>query len=151
MRTGKNVEAYRARLRKIALAVLAVCAMSFLFPDGVMARPYLYRYFQLHGQTGVASWYGPHEAGRKTASGSIFDPSKLSAAHRLLPLGSCVRVTRLLNNRVVIVPITDRGPYARGRIIDLSQAAAEALDMTKAGLAQVRLEPARDCRDVHSL
>ncbi len=140
------------RLRRVlGRALLALCVTGAFVPDSVQARPYLVRYFQLHGQTGTASWYGPHEAGRKTASGAIFDPSKPTAAHRTLPLGSCVRVTRPQTHRFVIVPITDRGPYVRGRIIDLSGAAAQALDMKEAGLAKVRLEFAPDCKDTHSL
>ena len=132
-------------------ALLALCVTAAFVPGSVQARPYLVRYFQLHGQTGIASWYGPHEAGRKTASGTIFDPSKPTAAHRTLPLGTCVRVTRLENRRSILVPVTDRGPYVPGRIIDLSEAAAQALDMTHAGLVQVHLEFAPNCKATHSL
>lgn len=151
MRSLKNAHSYRPLLRKMALALLVVSGSSCFVPAGTEARPYLLRYFQMHPQTGIASWYGPHEAGRKTASGTIFDPAKPTAAHRTLPLGTCLRVTRLQNDRAVVVAVTDRGPYVRGRIIDLSQAAAEALDMTKAGLARVRLELASNCKDLHAL
>ena len=82
---------------------------------------------------GTASWYGTKEAGRRTASGAIFDPRQLTAAHRSLPLGTCVRVTDLANGRFVIVPIIDRGPYIRGRVIDLSEAAARMLGIIRAG------------------
>ena len=141
-----------ARARRLFAGVLvALCTVGTVFPAGAQARPYLFHYFQLHGQTGIASWYGPQEAGRRTASGAIFDPSKPTAAHRTLPLGTCVRVTRLENRRSVLVPVTDRGPYVPGRIIDLSEAAAQTLDMTHAGLAQVRLEFASDCKDTHPL
>lgn len=68
--------------------------------------------------------------------------NQLTAAHRRLPFGSTVRVTNLTNNRSVIVRINDRGPYKRGRIIDLSLAAARQLDMVKAGLARVQIDPA---------
>jgi rare lipoprotein A (peptidoglycan hydrolase) len=91
------------------------------------------------GQVGLASWYGDREAGNRTASGSIFDPALKTAAHRRLPLGSCVQVTHLGNGRSLIVPITDRGPYSAGRLIDLSQAAARDLGMERAGLARVRV------------
>jgi rare lipoprotein A len=140
-----------SRKRRIFLGLLAALCAGSLFPDGAQARGHLLRYFQLHGQTGVASWYGPQEAGRKTASGAIFDPSKPTAAHRTLPLGTCMRVTRLQNGRSILVPVTDRGPYVPGRIVDLSEAAARALDVTDAGLAQVRLEFVPTCKDTRAL
>jgi rare lipoprotein A len=89
---------------------------------------------------GIASWYGPKFAGRKTASGEIFDPSQLTAAHKTLPFGSLVEVTNLTNNMSVIVRINDRGPFMPGRVIDLSRAAAERIEMIGAGTAQVQLE-----------
>src|SRR5687767_1435960 len=76
---------------------------------------------------GIASYYGSAHQGRKTASGERFDMNKLTAAHRTLPFGQKVRVTNLGNQRSVIVRINDRGPFVRGRIIDLSQAAAQEL------------------------
>ena len=91
-------------------------------------------------QTGSASWYGDEHAGRATASGLAFDPGLLTAAHRKLPLGTRVRVVHLASGRSVIVTINDRGPYKRGRIIDLSLRAAEELGMVASGLAKVRLE-----------
>jgi rare lipoprotein A len=96
-------------------------------------------------EVGIASWYGKREAGRTAANGVAFDPRLLTAAHRRLPLGTCVRVTRLANRKFVIVPITDRGPYAPGRLIDLSEAAAVALDMKEAGLARVLVEVRPNC------
>ena len=89
---------------------------------------------------GTASWYGRHWKGRKTASGSRFDPGRLTAAHRSLPLNTRVRVTNLQNAKSVTVLINDRGPYVRGRIIDLSKAAARRLGMLKEGVASVRIE-----------
>jgi len=96
-------------------------------------------------QIGIASWYGAREAGRRTASGAIFDPRQPTAAHRTLPLGTCVRVTLLANGHVVVVPITDRGPYVQGRLIDLSEIAAQRLGMRRAGLAQVRITVVPSC------
>ena len=90
-------------------------------------------------QRGVASWYGKPFHGRPTASGEIYDMHALTAAHRSLPLGTVVRVTRLDNRRSVTVRINDRGPFVRGRIIDLSRAAAAALDMLEDGVATVEL------------
>ncbi|RKT25798.1 rare lipoprotein A [Paraburkholderia sp. RAU2J] len=91
-------------------------------------------------QTGRASWYGRFFHGRRTANGERYDMHALTAAHRTLPLGSYVRVTNPATSRSVIVRINDRGPYARGRVIDLSAAAAAALDMRHAGTASVRIE-----------
>lgn len=89
---------------------------------------------------GVASWYGDEWQGRITASGKPFDDSKLTAAHRTLPLNTRVRVTNLKTGRSVEVTITDRGPYTDGRVIDLSKAAAKKLGMVKEGLVPVRIE-----------
>ncbi len=91
-------------------------------------------------QTGIASWYGTHWQGRRTASGVRFDVQKLTAAHRSLPLNTIVRVTNLLNGSSVEVTINDRGPYVGRRVIDLSEAAAKLLSMTKKGLVPVRIE-----------
>jgi rare lipoprotein A len=91
-------------------------------------------------QTGQASWYGPEHQGKPTASGQLFDQARFTAAHRTLPFGTKVKVTNLDNGKSVEVEINDRGPYAENRIIDLSQAAAKALDMTETGTAKVRLE-----------
>ena len=91
-------------------------------------------------QTGEASWYGAQHQGKQTASGTIYDPAGLTAAHPSLPFGSKIKVTNLANRKSVEVEITDRGPSSGDRIIDLSQAAAKALDMIESGTATVRLE-----------
>lgn len=91
-------------------------------------------------QVGKASWYGANFHGKKTASGAAFDANQRTAAHRSFPFGSKVRVTRLDNNKSVEVEINDRGPFVDGRIIDLSNAAATALDMTEDGTVTVRVE-----------
>jgi rare lipoprotein A (peptidoglycan hydrolase) len=91
-------------------------------------------------QYGVASWYGPGFHGRKTACGETYDQMAMTAAHRTLSFGSRVRVTNLNNNRVIVVRVNDRGPYYDERVIDLSRAAARALDMEHDGLAWVRIE-----------
>ena len=90
-------------------------------------------------EAGIASWYGVPYHGRPTASGEIFDMEKLTAAHRALPFETWVEITNLSNGKQVDVRITDRGPFARGRIIDLSMAAARQIDMLRAGTARVRL------------
>jgi rare lipoprotein A len=94
------------------------------------------------GRTHVtyASWYGFGFANRRTASGELFDPSELTAAHRTLPLGSRVRVTNLTNGRSVVLRITDRGPYCKGRGIDVSREAARRLRMVNQGVAKVEVE-----------
>jgi rare lipoprotein A len=91
-------------------------------------------------EIGVASWYGPPYANRMGADGTTYDQNAMTAAHRTLPMGSMVRVTNLSNNQSVIVKITDRGPFVDGRIIDLSLAAAKALDVYRPGTAKVRVE-----------
>jgi len=90
-------------------------------------------------QRGMASWYGPRFNGRRTASGERFDMREFTAAHRTLPFGTLVRVHSLVNGRDVDVRITDRGPYAGNRIIDLSRAAAEELGMLGLGFKEVVL------------
>jgi rare lipoprotein A len=91
-------------------------------------------------ETGIASWYGVPYHGRPTASGEIFDMDKLTAAHRALPFETWVQITNLSNGKQVDVRITDRGPFVRGRIIDVSMAAARQIDMVRAGTARVRLK-----------
>lgn len=90
--------------------------------------------------TGQASFYAHEFAGRRTASGERFNPEALTAAHRTLPMGTRVRVTNLRNGQSVIVRITDRGPFKKGRIIDLSLAAARVIGMVRSGIAPVKLE-----------
>ena len=89
---------------------------------------------------GRASYYGYAFAGRKTAMGTRFQPEELTAAHRSLPLGTKVRVTNLDNHRSVLVTITDRGPYVRGRSLDLSLGAARELEMLHRGVTRVLID-----------
>jgi rare lipoprotein A len=92
-------------------------------------------------EEGVASWYGGNDGfeGKPTASGEIFDGRKMTAAHRTLPLGTWVDVENVRTGRTARVRINDRGPFAKGRIIDLSRVAAEKLDVIGPGTARVRL------------
>jgi len=90
-------------------------------------------------ETGIASWYGPPYHGRATASGEIYDMDKPTAAHPRFAFGTRVRVDNLDNGRTTIVRINDRGPFKRGRIIDLSRQAARSIDMIRPGTAKVRL------------
>jgi len=90
-------------------------------------------------QVAVASWYGPGFEGRKTASGERFNSQDMTAAHRTLPLGSHVMVTNIDNGKSVRVRINDRGPYIRGRSIDLSRGAARKIGLEKRGVGRVRI------------
>lgn len=110
------------------LSLLAGCASEGLIdPHGYNA-------------TGTASYYGLRHQGKRTASGERLDQNSLTAAHRQLPFGTRVQVTNLDNDRKVIVRINDRGPHIRGRLIDVSRAAAEQLGMLRSGTAQVRVQ-----------
>jgi len=98
---------------------------------------------QVTGQReiGAAAWYGGHHIGRRTASGDRLDAVHLTAAHRSLPLRSLVRVTNLSNGRSVVCRITDRGPVSQRLLIDVSPSVADELDMKRAGIAKVAVEP----------
>ncbi len=91
-------------------------------------------------ETGIASWYGGELQGRRTASGEIFDRNGLSAAHRTLPFGTVIRVTNLDNSRDITVKVNDRGPFVRGRVLDLSYGAARELGFAAQGTTTVRIE-----------
>lgn len=90
-------------------------------------------------QSGTASWYGPGFHGRLTSSRDRFDQNELTAAHRTLPFNTVLEVVNIDNNKTVEVRINDRGPYSRNRIIDLSRAAADEIDMLDSGVAEVEL------------
>jgi rare lipoprotein A len=91
-------------------------------------------------EVGIASWYGHPYHGRYAANGEIYDMEKLTAAHRTLPFGTWVRVRNTVNGKTVEVRINDRGPFIDGRIIDLSRAAAEEIDLIRPGIVKVRLD-----------
>lgn len=113
-------------------ALLAGCASSRVDSPKVASGGYR--------AEGKASYYGARHHGNKTASGERFDQNALTAAHRSLPFGSRVLVTNLRNDKSVVVRINDRGPYSKGRLIDLSHKAAEQIDMLRAGIVPVRVE-----------
>jgi rare lipoprotein A len=108
------------------LGVLLILVGVILGAFVVMWRTPVYAATVCHGKQGIASWYGT-ESGRRTANGERFPTREATAAHRTLPFGTRVRVTDMATGRSVTVRINDRGPYIRGRIIDLSPAAARAL------------------------
>ena len=95
-------------------------------------------------QDGVSSWYGPNFHGKMTANGEIFNTADYTAAHRSLPFNSVIKVTSLDNGKTVFVRVTDRGPFAKDRILDLSNAAAKQLDMLKTGTARVHIDLIRE-------
>ena len=97
-----------------------------------------------YDETGVASWYGAENQGQRTSNGETFNKNELTAAHRTLPLPSLARVTNLDNGRSIVVRINDRGPYASGRIIDMSERAAQLLGFEALGTAKVRVQVLSD-------
>ncbi len=133
-----NSPGTRRSLVRAALALAVVCSLGACAPSrpppGSVVRPTGFI------QVGLASWYGNGHAGHKTASGELFDPNAMTAAHRTLPMGAIVRVTNVENGRTVTVRINDRGPEDTSRIIDLSRAAADALGFRASGVAKVRLD-----------
>jgi rare lipoprotein A len=126
------------RVRSLEQAVASL-------PESAVATklPVVRQAFEAVGE-GSASYYGNELAGNRTSSGERFDPQAFTCAHRSLPLGTMLRVTNLANGRSVIVRVNDRGPFTRGRILDVSLAAAREIAMVGAGHARVRLEVVRD-------
>ncbi|MBL4603558.1 MAG: septal ring lytic transglycosylase RlpA family protein [Emcibacteraceae bacterium] len=115
--------------------------------NGKVGRSYVIggvRYVPKHepdyNMVGTASYYGKNHHGKMTANGETFNMNAMSAAHTTLPLPSCVRVTNLENNKSIILRVNDRGPFIKGRIIDVSYAAAKELDFIKNGITKVRVE-----------
>jgi rare lipoprotein A len=94
-------------------------------------------------ETGIASWYGGRWHGRKTANGERYNQNSMTAAHKKLPFGTKVRVTNLKTGKSCVVRINNRGPYVRGRVIDLSAAAAKKIGSQAGGLSKVKLEVPR--------
>ena len=126
------------------LAVLGLCGLLLMpLPDVADGGPSSTR------QVGLASWYGKHHQGRKTASGERFSRGQLTAAHRSLPLGTKVKVTNLRTRQQVVVKITDRGPYGAGkrRIIDLSEASAKHIGLVPRGVELVRVVVLQDASE----
>jgi rare lipoprotein A len=121
------------RIVAIVLAAFVTCGCAAHRREAIVPRI-------KRVEVGWASWYGKDFHGRRTASGAVYDMYQLTAAHQTLPLGTSAMVTHLGSGRSVMVTINDRGPFVKGRIIDLSYAAAQALGMVEEGVAKVRLE-----------
>ena len=125
-------------MKSLAAGVLATLAFSPL--TSIAGEPSF-------KQKGVASYYADRFHGRKTASGVRYDKTALTAAHKSLPLGTKVRVTNLKNGETVEVEINDRGPHVKGRVVDLSKAAARELGMMNTGLVKVQVEVVEAAND----
>jgi peptidoglycan lytic transglycosylase len=151
-RAGGLGAAWRGLVLSLALAgapLFAGCAnlgtppadLGGMEPYRVHGRTYVpLQKWESYEEIGVASWYGGKFHGRTTASGERFNThGALTAAHRTLPFNVCAEVESLDTGRSVVVRINDRGPFARGRVIDLSQAAADELGLRDSGLARVRV------------
>lgn len=128
----------------IALLLVSGCASDVVYKNNT--RPYEVggnKYYPMatattgFSESGVASWYGKKFHGRKTASGEKYNQNAMTAAHKTLPFGTRVRVTNLENKKSVSVVVNDRGPFVKGRIIDVSRAAAKKLGMVNSGIARV--------------
>jgi rare lipoprotein A len=126
--------------RYAALLTLSLFALGALVPGDAIARAVKQRAAKAKRESGWCSYYGREFFHRRTASGERMDPNDLTAAHRTLPFGTRVRVTNLENGRRVVVRINDRGPFKRGRVLDVTPAAARRLGFAQAGLAHVRLD-----------
>ncbi|MDO1448035.1 septal ring lytic transglycosylase RlpA family protein [Rhodocytophaga aerolata] len=125
---------------KILIQALVLLLVLGLFSCKTASSPPSKEKAKLRTETGMASFYANKHNGKKTASGERYQSSKLTAAHKTLPFGTMVKVTNLSNGKTVEVRINDRGPFARGRIIDLSRSAAKQIDMINAGVTKVKLE-----------
>ena len=125
---GENI------LKKIVIFLTLL--VTLLFTTNVMAKTKVNQ----HSTRGEASYYAGFHHGKKTASGERFNMHSLTAAHRTLPLGSKIKVTNLNNGKEVVVRVNDRGPYARGRVLDVSLGAAKKLDMIKTGTTKVSIQ-----------
>jgi len=129
---------FSSRIGALAVAVALAAALSSCAKKKHVASPVART--PLGPEIGIASWYGHPYHGRAAADGEIYDMEKMTAAHRTLPFGTWVRVSNLSNGKTVDVRIIDRGPFVDGRIIDVSHAAARAIDLIGPGIAQVRLD-----------
>jgi len=134
--------ALRPALLGLGLVALSACSASHVEPAGsaAAAPAVVQSQAPTFAEIGTASWYGTWHQGRLTANGERFDARAFTAAHRSLPFGTILRVTNLATGKMVKVRVNDRGPYIKGRTLDLSAAAAKALGITKDGIARVRIE-----------
>ncbi len=121
-------------IRHLFIVIVALIVSSCAFP--AYRSPYAAGYVE----RGIASWYGEDFHGKPTSSGEIYNMYDLTAAHKLMPLGTVAKITNLDNDRSVVVKINDRGPFVDGRVIDLSYSAASEIDMVKEGVSKVEIK-----------
>jgi rare lipoprotein A len=127
----------RARWALLLMAVLTACAPS---KKELLYEPFDREKILRYREVGFASWYGEEYHGRKTANGEVYDMYAMTAAHRTLPFNTFVRVTNMENGKKAELRINDRGPFVSGRIIDLSQSGARAIEILTCGTAKVSVE-----------
>jgi rare lipoprotein A len=125
-----------SNLAKVRIQALAILLVLGLFSCRTASTPA----GKLSTETGMASFYANKHNGKKTASGERYQGNKLTAAHKTIPFGTMVKVTNLSNGKTVQVRVNDRGPYAKGRVIDLSRSAAKKIGMINDGVTKVKLE-----------
>jgi rare lipoprotein A len=125
----------------VALLLAAIVSLSALGACSAGGRPAVRPGHD--AWVSVASWYGPKYHGRQTANGEVYDMHGLSAAHKTLPFGTRLRVTHLESRRSVVVKVNDRGPFIKGRELDLSYGAAQEIGMVQEGVAKVKIERLR--------
>jgi len=128
----------------VIATALVVCSSSvFSLSSEAATRRSVAKYTNKALSEGTASFYSTQFHGRKTANGETFNMNQLTAAHPSLPFGTLVKVTNMDNGKNVVVRINDRGPYVKGRIIDLSKGAAKQIGILKEGVVQVKVEPVK--------
>lgn len=113
------------------LGVIIIIGVKLAFAGNIQDKNY---------QIGIASYYSIKHENKRTASGELYRSNELTAAHKSFEFGSLVKVTNLSNGKFVIVKINDRGPFVKGRLIDLSYSAAKEIDMIRSGMAKVKIE-----------
>lgn len=133
----------RVRARLLVCFSLVSLAVVAFDPGDALGGTARKRVRHPRRESGLASWYGPGFFDRRTASGERFDPSELAAAHRTLPFGTRIRVTNLENGRRVVLRINDRGPFRKGRVLDVTPMAAKRLGFKHIGVARVRIDVIR--------
>ena len=136
---AQNVRRSLRLLPVLVLALLVACSSSRTVSKGSTPGRTTKAPRGAYNQTGLGSYYADKFAGRETASGSVYRPNQMTAAHNTLPFGTLIRVTNTRNGRSVEVTVTDRGPHTKGYIVDVSRRAAEQLDIIKAGVVPVQL------------
>lgn len=134
--TGKSPALKETCLSNLVFLAIFICLFFIASALPAFARA--------HALEGKASWYGTSAHGRKTANGTVFDRDDFTAAHKTLPFGTVVRVYNLENGKNILVDITDRGPFKKGRVVDVSRKAAEAVGLLSCGVAPVVVEPVSD-------